>query len=268
MKPVITEYHGVKYSLRPHGLKSRLIVLKRSALIGVAAFIVALGSALLAATPAQAAPGDCFVEVIVTDSNGRTSPSNSPTTCAAAAAPPAATVTVTATETVTAAALPAVTVTETAMSTVTETALVTQTETKTTSVTVEVPVTVTTTVTAQDNPPTISAIPRPSRTPDPIALKPSLAGDSGGAGDGGLAWWGIAVAIVLGIGLAVVGFVGIIKNRRRAQYQGSHAAAEEEEPTIRSSGYDPDATGVIPAVSSDTKVFPRVEADDDHQAGR
>lgn len=50
---VVTEHKGVKYSLQPHGLKSRLMT-------ALAVFVVALGGAMLAASPAQAAVAPKF----------------------------------------------------------------------------------------------------------------------------------------------------------------------------------------------------------------
>lgn len=259
-KPVITKYHGVKYSLRPHGLKSRLIVFKRSVLVGVSAFIVAFGGALLAASPAQGNPGDCFVEVSATPQGASPSYSPAPNSTLCLAPPP--TVTVTVTQTVTASALPAQTVTETvtAMATVMKTVVVTETETKTVTETVEAKPTQSAPVT-----PKPSAIPSKTPSPSPVA----------GSGKGSLVPWGIGVAGLTGAGLAIAGIVGIVKRRR---YQGSHAVYDDDEyyspegyDSVGISSdykYDPDDTTVIPSVPTDTQVIPKVEPDDDHQAGK
>jgi hypothetical protein len=249
-KPVITEYHGVKYSLRPHGLKSRAIVFKRSVLVGVAAFIVALGSALLAASPAQGSPGDCFIEVSAIPPGASPSYSPAPNSTLCLALPAPSTVTTTVTQIVTASALPAQTITETvtATATVMKTVVVTETETQTVTETVEAKPAQSATTTLKPNA-------TPSRTPGPT---PSLAADEG---ENSLLPWGLGVTVFLGTGLVAVGFVGVIRRRR---YQGSHVADEEYE----SYKYDPDDTTVIPVVSTDTKMIPKVELDDDHQADR
>lgn len=55
-KKVVTEYKGIKYSLQPHGLKSRAMVLFFS-------FVLAFGGAFAVASPAQAAGTIKFVTV-------------------------------------------------------------------------------------------------------------------------------------------------------------------------------------------------------------
>ena len=240
-KPVITKYDGVKYSLRPHGLKSRAIVFKRTALVSAAAFIVAFGSALLAVGPAEgAAPGDCHVEVSRSPTDSPT-PSYSPAPCFTPQASPS---------TVTA---PAETITITA--TVIKTMVVTEVDTETVFVT----------VTASPSP-SASAKPsaspsRPSRTSDPSPVAAE------GIGGNNLRAWGLVVATLSGTGLLVVGLAGIVRRRR---YQAVHAAPEDEEDYYPQSGYEyhQDDTAAIPTVSTDTKVIPKVEPDDDHQAGK
>ena len=236
-KPVITKYDGVKYSLRPHGLKSRAIVFKRSALVAAAAFIVAFGGALMAASPAGADPLPCASDTSASPSASSEPPSPSPSA--------QATCSVTVTQTVT----------ETVTATVIKTMVATETDTET----------VFFTVTASPSP-SASAKPsaspsRPSKTPDPSPVA------AGGTGSNNLRAWGLVVATLSGTGLLVVGLAGIVKRRR---YQAVHAAPEDEEDYYPQSSYEyhQDDTAVIPTVSTDTKVIPKVEPDDDHQAGK
>lgn len=246
MSRVVTSYKGIKYSLQPHGLRSRL-------LIAFFVFVVAFGGALLNATAAQAdpTPGTCFVAVVVTPTPADgASPSTTPSPVDCPATPPPVTVTVTDTVTAT------VTVTKTVFSTKTvyaapvaagktcaqighrvhrgdpdyTTKLDTDgdgigCEAYPESVIIKAPVVTPT--------PTASATPQPSHTPPPLLDEQPVENET--ASHSSLWGWGIAVAAIGGGILTVMGVAGLTRRRR---YQGAHHV-------------DPTATQVIPAVKGD-----------------
>jgi hypothetical protein len=258
----VAEYNGIKYSLQPHGLRSKLWV-------AFAFFVVAFGGALAIMSPASAnptdPPGQCYVAVpdpsqpSPTPSPPLTIPS--PTACPTAPPP----VTVTTTITVASPSPSPVLTTVTKQVTI----YVDKTTTRTETVTIT---------------PSPSAAPTskagttalPSRTPDPPVLK--LASN-----EGSLVVWGVITVGVVGAFLALLGFLGIVRNRRQ-QPPGRHAVDNSETtmiPVVRSSKddhsvddyadgeYDPalggyagesfDETREMPALDTDTKPMPPVE---------
>lgn len=179
----ITDYEGIKYSLQPHGLRSKI-------LYALAAFVVAFGGALAFALPAEAAPGDvtCFVETSPSvDPSASPTPTDTPTSVLSPTACPTVTQVVTVTV-----SGPTVTVTKT--------------DTKTVHVTEKV--TVTETVTSTPTAPIEGAAPTPSLTPTPVPV-------SKGSGDSSLVGWGVGTAGVAGAVLITVGAIGIIRSRRK-----------------------------------------------------
>lgn len=241
----VAEYDGIKYSLQPHGLKSRLIS-------AFAFFVVAFGGALALASPAQADPtdplGKCYVAVAM--SPQPTSPSPSPATTPSPTA--CSTVTVPG---------PTVTVIKT------KTVYLTKTETQTVTVTV-----------TPLPPPTKTADPTLTTTPDP-----SFSTTASGSGDSSLASWGVGVVGVAGLTLLGIGVYGLTRRRRYQGAHQADNSETTMIPAVRSdeysvSDYDPnlgghagesyrgepfpDETAVLPAVKddgTDTKPMPKVE---------
>jgi len=195
----VTEHMGVKYSLQPHGLRSKLLYV-------FALFVVAFGGALALASPAQAdptdPPGQCYVAVVVTPTpSPPASPSTtpSPTTCP---------VPVTTTTTVTA---PPVTMTVTAPPVTTK---ITVTVTKQQIVTIDQTQTQTQTVTITPSESPSSTASVPQRTPDPT-LSP-VSHDAGS-----LVGWGLTTVGVIGAILVTIGLIGVVRGRQ-ARNIGRH----------------------------------------------
>jgi hypothetical protein len=222
----VTEYQGAKYSLQPHGLKSKLLGL-------FAAFVVAFGGALLAASPAQASVGEVSCVVEVSPADLTTTPTTtavvSPTPCSPALTLPPVTITTTVTVTITG---PKV--------------FVTKTETKTAYVTEEVTATTKSAipVSSVPAPPTT---PKPSYTPPPLETSPASSGSDASS----LTTVGIVMASIGGTALLGIGVIGMTRRR----YQGAHHAGSDtqvmpivspDEHTV--SDYSPSAGEYDPAL--------------------
>lgn len=199
---------------------------KSKSLVVLSAFVVVFGGVLTA--PAQAEPGDCYVEVEPGPSPQPT-PVVVPTTCPTA--PPPVTVTI---------PVPV---------SVPTTVVVTKTVIKTVYV---------------DRTPTPSASPEPSFIPsgNPVLFKtpdPPTPLTSSSMDNGDLFFWGAGVAGLLSVALTTVGVVSVVRRRR---YQGAHAAPEDQDDEWYGvSDYGPsqqDDTIEMPVVKEDpnTEVLP------------
>lgn len=233
----IDDYKGIRRSLQPHGLRSRLIVI-------LASFVITFGGALLLASPA----------------NAEETPSPTP--------PPTETATPAVTATPTPSVTPdpvfvTVTVTETKVVTVTKT--INNTKTVTQVVTVPAP--------PVESPPWAqspdvlgesSGPETPSTTPTP---------PQGKADDGddvsALVPVGLGLLAVGGTGLVIVGAVGRSRKRReRSDYKAQHAADDDHNvddynPDLYSQEVPLDETAIQPEVHGDepTSELPKTEPD-------
>lgn len=249
----VTEYDGIKYSLQPHGIRSKLVY-------AFFTFVLTFGAALAVMTPAYAdptdPPGTCYVAVEAspqptewTEASPATTPK--PTTCPTTPTPSTTTV-------IQNVNVPGPTV------------YITRTEVQTIYVTETV---ATTPSPAASTTPSINWTPVPSHTPAPVAQVED-------EGTSGLWIAGVIVAAVSGIGLMIIGVVGIMRRRQpKEDYQARHAsdgetqvmpAVEDDEYSV--SDYDPNLGGYagdtyndqaetaeFPAVTDDTEETPRAK---------
>lgn len=248
MNRVVTEHNGIKYSLQPHGLKSRLLV-------AFFIFVVAFGGALLVVTSTQA------------DANSpRTVVSDTPTVM-----PASPTSTPAPSSTPTLGMAPAATVT------VTKTVFMTTTVTKTVFVTKTKDYVEAQTFVYAKPSSTPTSTPKPTPTPTQ-ASSPSV--DTTGEDlppvqHNPLRVLGIFSAVAVGAVLMAMGISGVVKRR---SYQGSHhidsspaqvmpVVAKDDDYSI--SDYNPNTDGHDPALGgyagesyhngSSTEELPPVE---------
>jgi hypothetical protein len=209
MDRVVTEYQGTKYSLQPHGPKSKLM-------IAFSLFVVAFGGALLAASPAQATNGEVFCSVETTPPTPQ-APMISPTPC-----PSPVTITVTVSG---------------------PTVFVTKTVTKTSYITKEVMVTPTEDISVPSSSPVSSSTPQPSYTPLPLDTSPTST-----PGKSSLMGWGIAMAAIGGTVLVILGVAGMTRRRRYsgAHHVDTPTQIMPDEHSV--SDYNPNAGGYDPAL--------------------
>lgn len=237
MNKNVAEYHGIKYSLQPNGMKSRLW-------IALAFFVTVFGGTLLVSTSVSAADGD-----VVDDPSSSTSPSPglaspssepSPSPVATPAPVPAATVTVTITKTVV----------------------------KTVTVSAESTLALAPPLGPMVAP--VTATPGPSHTPS-VMPQPTMTPASSEEEGSSLAGWALAVVSISALVLLGAGLARVVKRRR---YPPRHLADNTTTETITPipnvdsynvRDYDPSSGDYDPALGGreDTVQIPRVSSGDD-----